>query len=234
MSGVFKKLFFAFFLLAVFLPVPAKAEGDEKTLLVFGDSLVSGYGLKEDEALPQQLEARLKKEGLPVKVYNGGVAGDTTTSALNRIDFALRLNPDYVIIVLGGNDMLRGIDPVVTRENMRRIMEVMKKHNIPVLLCGMGAFGVATGPTNVAYANMFKTLSKQYNTVLYPFILQDVAMKPELNQEDGIHPSAAGVKVIINDLLPSVSELLVRDGKSTYDTEELAPTVASPAPDKKK
>ncbi len=210
MYGVLKNSIIALCLLVALWPAVGHA-ADKKVLLVFGDSLVAGYGLKQTEALPEQLEARLIKEGLPVKVYNSGVSGDTTTSALNRLEYALRIKPDYVLIVLGGNDMMRGIDPAITRENLRRMMEKLKDRRIPVMLAGMNAFGIDSNQTAIAYSNMYKNLAKQYDAVLYPFILKDVAMKPELNQQDGIHPTAEGVKIIVNNLLPSVAELLVRE-----------------------
>lgn len=218
MCGVFQKYIFALAFVALTLPQAARAE-DLKTLVVFGDSLVAGYGLKREESLPEQLQARLTKEGLPVKVYNSGVSGDTTTSALNRLDYALRTNPDYFIIVLGGNDMLRGIDPVITRENLRRMMEKIKERDIPVMLGGMRAPGAGSKQIDMAYMSMYQTLAKQYGAVLYPFILEGVAMNPDLNQKDGVHPTAAGVAVIVDKILPSVAELLVKKGNGADEEE---------------
>lgn len=219
MGGIFKSALFALGLLAVLSAGLSHAfAGGPKTLLVFGDSLVAGYGLRKTEALPEQLGERLKQEGLPVNVLNAGVSGDTSTSGLNRIEYALRNNPDYVIVVLGGNDMLRGIDPVITRENLRRIMEKLKERNIPVLLAGMRAYGMDSNQTDITYMKMYQNLAKQYNAVLYPFILKDVALNPQLNQKDGVHPTAEGIKIIVNNILPSVAELLVKDA-SAYKTD---------------
>lgn len=218
MCGVFKNLIFALAFFALILPQNARAE--TKTLMVFGDSLVAGHGLKRDEALPAQLEARLTKEGLPVKVYNAGVSGDTTTSALNRLDYSLNANkPDYVIIVLGGNDMLRGIDPVITRENLRRMLENLKSREIPVMLGGMRALGTGSKQIDIAYLSMYQTLAKQYDAVLYPFILEGVALKPDLNQQDGVHPTAKGVGIIVDNILPSVAELLVKKTGAVKETD---------------
>lgn len=191
-------------------PVIAK----QKTIMFFGDSLVEGYGLPREDALPAQLEAKLKEHGLPVRVVNAGSSGETSAGGLRRLEWQLNhVKPDYVIICLGGNDMLRGIQPGLTRENLRQMMEMLKEKRLPVMMAGMRS---ARGKlADGAYIKMYQDLSRDYGAVLYPFILDGVAMKQEYNQPDGVHPNKAGVAVIVERMLPTVADLLVK--KSPLD-----------------
>lgn len=203
-----------FLLIAVFPayaadPAPPAAIAKQKTIMFFGDSLVEGYGLAtKDDALPAQLEAKLKEHGLPVRVINSGNSGETSAGGLRRLEWQLKnVKPNYVIICLGGNDMLKGLQPGITRENLRQMMESLKARGMPVMLAGMrSAHGkISDG----AYIKMYQDLSRSYGAVLYPFVLDGVAMKPEYNQRDGVHPNKAGVAVIVDRMLPSVADLLV-------------------------
>ena len=199
--------------LAVLAAQPARADdaaaAKPKTIMFIGDSITAGLGLKFDEALPAQLEMRLKKEGLNVSVINAGVSGDTTADGLRRLEYSLKQKPDYVILALGANDMLNNVNPVTTRENLRQMLETLKAHDLPVLLVGMQAFSNLGPDMAMAYLNMYKMLADKYETVFYPFLLKGVALDPNLNQQDGIHPNAAGVAVIVDNILPSVADLLV-------------------------
>ncbi len=177
--------------------------------MFFGDSLVAGLGLPAGEALPAQLEAKLKEAKLPVRVVNAGNSGETSAGGLARLDWQIKnVKPDYVILCLGGNDMLRGIQPGFTRENLRKMMAILKEKRLPVLLAGMRS---ARGKMlDGAYVKMYQDVAKEYDAVLYPFILEGVAMKPEYNQQDGVHPNKEGVAIIVGRMLPAVSDLLVK------------------------
>ncbi len=196
-------------------PVLARAavQADEGplTIMAFGDSLVHGYGLPAGEPFPAQLEARLQEEGYAdVEVINAGNSGDTTAAGLARLDWALADAPDALIVVLGANDGLRGIEPSNTFDNLDRIMARLQAEGIPVLLAGMMA------PRNLGqdyaeeFDGVFPRLVETYDPVYFPFFLQDVATVPELNQPDGIHPNAEGVATIVDNILPKVEELIAR------------------------
>ncbi len=189
--------------------------------MAFGDSLVAGYGLKTEDAFPAQLEAKLKAEGLAVKVINAGVSGDTSSDGLNRLEWNLaHVKPGYVILIMGGNDMLRAIDPAITRANLQKMMNILKSHHIPVLIAGMKAFTNLGPQFATAYASMYKDIAGKDGAVLYPFYLDGVAMKPDLNQEDGIHPNKDGVAVIVDRILPDVKKLLAQKGSTWTSSNE--------------
>lgn len=189
-------------------PGSAGNSKEAKKILVFGDSLVAGYGIPLEQAFPAQLEARLKKEGENVTVINAGVSGDTTSGGLTRLEWTLAQNPDYVILELGANDMLRGTDPEVTRDNLRKMLEILKQKKIPVLLAGMKALPNYGIPYMLKFNGLYKPLAKKYDAVYYPFFLEDVATKQNLQLEDGMHPNPAGVAVIVENILPKVKDLL--------------------------
>jgi acyl-CoA thioesterase-1 len=210
-----------FLIMAVSLPGHNRAVAAEtsQTLLAFGDSLVSGYGLESpNEAFPAQLEQKLGAKGATVKVVNAGVAGDTTGDGLNRLEWTLeRQKPDAVILVLGGNDMLRGLDPALTRKNLHQILDILRANHLPVLLAGMRAFKNLQFGRDDDYKKMYHDLAKDEGDMLYPFYLQAVIDKdtgapkqPGLFQEDGLHPAAKGVSLIVDDMLPSVTRLLAQ------------------------
>lgn len=181
-----------------------------KTLMVFGDSLTAGYGLPRGEAFPDKLEERLKKEGLAVEVLGQGVSGDTTAGGLRRLEYSLKKNPDYLILALGGNDMLRAIDPAVTRANLKKMLDILQARKIPVMLAGMRVYGNLGPNIDRAYVAMYRELAAEYNAILYPFFLDGVVADPALNLNDGIHPNQKGIAVMVERILPAVSELLVK------------------------
>lgn len=200
-------------LVCLLLLAPGAAQADEGplTIMAFGDSLVHGYGLPAGEPFPAQLEARLRDEGYAdVEVINAGNSGDTTAAGLARLDWALADAPDALIVVLGANDGLRGIEPSNTFANLDGIMARLEAEGIPVLLAGMMA------PRNLGrdyaeeFDGVFPRLVETYDPVYFPFFLQDVATVPEFNQPDGIHPNAEGVARIVDNILPKVEELIAR------------------------
>ncbi|MDP2205131.1 MAG: arylesterase [Alphaproteobacteria bacterium] len=187
-------------------PAPA---GGGKTVLAFGDSITAGYGLNKTEALPAQLQALFEAKGQPVTVINAGVSGETTAGGLRRLEWTLKKhNPDYVILALGGNDMLRAIDPRSSLQNLQQMMEILKAYKKPVLIAGMRA-PESMGPSfSKGYDLMYSGLAKDYGAGFYPFILDGVAQNPALNLRDGVHPNAQGVAVIAQGMYPYVLELL--------------------------
>ena len=188
-------------------PTPA---GSPIRLVVLGDSLVAGFGLPASEAFPAQLERALKAKGHAVEITNAGVSGDTATGGLARLDWSIPDGTDAVIVTLGANDMLRGIDPKVTQDALDGIVRRLRARNIEVLLTGMRA-APNLGPD---YGRRFDAIYPQVATaqgvLFYPFFLDGVAADAKLNQHDGIHPNAVGVAAIVERLLPKVEELLRR------------------------
>lgn len=179
-------------------------------LMVIGDSLAAGFGLLADEAFPAQLEKALREKGLPVTVLNAGVSGDTSAGGRSRVDWALAEKPDAVILELGANDGLRGIDPQTTYTNLKAILTTLKSRGIPTFLAGMYAppnLGAAYGEE---FRSVYSRLAKEFDTPLQDFFLDGVAARPNLNQADGMHPNAAGVKVVVANMLPKVQPWLTR------------------------
>ena len=172
-------------------------------IIIFGDSLIAGYGLVVEDNFVNQLKLKTIENKInDVTLFNSGVSGETSTGLLNRYKWVLEDNYDGVIILIGANDALRGIDPSLTSQNIEKILSFLKEKQIPTMLIGMKA------PNNLGeiYVNEFNAiypkLSKKYNTAYYPFFLKDVALKPSLNQRDMIHPNKKGVKIIVNNFFP--------------------------------
>lgn len=185
---------------------PAAAE--PVRLLALGDSLTAGYGLAPEEGFVSRLEAALREKGHDVEVIDGGVSGDTTAGGLSRLDWALADDPDLVLVELGANDGLRGIDPASTRENLDAILARLKERGLPVLLAGMYA------PPNLGpdfgrrFNAIYPELAAKHDVPLYPFFLDGVAAQPALNQPDGIHPNAEGVDIVVERILPHLEPLI--------------------------
>ena len=184
------------------------ARAAEKRLLVLGDSLTAGYGLPSAQAFPVKLEAALRAKGVAVTVINAGVSGDTTAGGLARLDWSLADKPTHVIVELGANDMLRGLDPGQARRNLDQIMTRLRAEKLPVLIAGMLASRTLGAVYQAEFDGIYPALAKQHGAALYPFFLDGVATDPTLNQSDGLHPNARGVDVIVERILPSVMTLL--------------------------
>jgi acyl-CoA thioesterase-1 len=189
------------------LAAPAQA-ADPVRILAFGDSLTAGYGLPEGETLTTQLQQALNKMGRPALVINGGVSGDTTADGLTRIDWALADKPQIMILALGANDMLRGIDPKSTRANLEGIIEKAEDAGVEVVLAGMLAPPNLGTEYKTAFDAIYPELAKAHNLVFMPFLLQDVAQISDLNQGDGIHPNGNGVAIMVRNLLPYVTQAI--------------------------
>ena len=177
-------------------------------ILTLGDSLTAGYGLAEADSFPAQLQAALKERGHDVDVLNGGVSGDTTTGGRARLEWALVDQPDAVIVELGANDGLRGIDPGLTRDNLSAILETLSAKGLPVLLAGMYAPPNFGSEYSERFNAIYPDLAEQYGVMLYPFFLDGVATQAALNQSDGIHPNREGVAMIVERILPYVMRLI--------------------------
>jgi acyl-CoA thioesterase I len=179
-------------------------------ILALGTSLTQGYGLPPGTEFTVQLQAALKQAGVDAVVINAGVSGDTSAGGLARLDWSLADHPDEAILELGSNDMLRGIAPAETEKNLRAILVKLKAAHVKVLLTGMHAQRNLGAEYVSQFDAIYPRLARDYNVLFYPFILDGVALNPELNQADGMHPNPAGVKVIVARILPFVKKLVAR------------------------
>lgn len=179
-------------------------------IVAFGDSLTAGYGLKPSEAFPVQLQAALKAKGHNVEVVNAGVSGDTAPAGLERFDWSVPDGTEAVILELGANDALRGLDPRQTRTSLEAILDKLKARNIDVLIAGMRASSNWGDDYRQTFDAIYPELEKRYGTLLYPFFLDGVLMDKTLNLEDGMHPTGKGIGVIVERILPSVEKLITR------------------------
>jgi acyl-CoA thioesterase I len=177
-------------------------------LMAFGDSLTHGYGLGPGETFPEQLEAALRADGFDVTVLNAGNSGDTTAGGLARLDWALADDPDAMILELGANDGLRGLDPEATYANLDALLAKLRDAGLPVLLTGMLAPPNLGREYGDAFNAVYPRLADKHDVPLYPFFLDGVAAERALNQGDGIHPNAAGVAEIVARIKPHVVRLL--------------------------
>jgi acyl-CoA thioesterase-1 len=199
--------------LALAFPLRPSLADDPVKLLALGDSLTAGYGLKQGEGFAGQLQTAFRKMGRPVTVINGGVSGDTTAGGLARIDWALSDQPKVVIIELGANDMLRGIDPGNTRQNLAGIIEKVQAAGAKVLLAGMKSQRNLGADYVQKFDAIYPDLAKQYNVPLYPFFMTgivaaDGTADAKLLQGDGLHPTEAGAKIIVDGIMPDLLKLL--------------------------
>ena len=198
--------------LAFLLFFSSIANAEEKVILAMGDSLMAGYNLPPNASFPAQLEAWLKAEGADVRVLNSGVSGDTTASGRSRLDWALASapggRPDLFIVEFGGNDMLRGIDPRVTRANMDAILKQLSDKDIKVLVMGMQAPPNMGSEYESEFNAIFPELAEKYDFDLYPFYLEGVAAIPSLNLEDGIHPNENGIEIMVENSGPMILDMI--------------------------
>ena len=185
------------------------------TILALGDSLTAGYGLAEADGFVPRLDAALQEMGRDVTVINAGVSGDTSAGGLTRIEWALQDRPSVLILELGANDMLRGIDPATTRANLEAIVIRAKEAGVTIVLAGMRSTENFGADYKQAFDSIYPELARRHQLILMPFFLEGVAADPKLNQADGLHPNAQGVGVIVRNSLPYVLTALDRAvGKS--------------------
>jgi len=189
-------------------PIPGN---DRPVIMAFGDSLTAGYGLSaDDESFPAKLQAKLDASGYKYRVINGGISGDTSAGGARRIDWAMQQNPQIVIVELGGNDALRGQPPSAMKKNLATILERAIAGKAKVILAGMEA------PPNLGteytreFRQVYRDLAREYDVVLLPFFLAGVGGIADLNQPDGIHPSARGVDIIVDNVWRVLEPMLVK------------------------
>jgi acyl-CoA thioesterase-1 len=199
MNYIIKLNFTIFFFLSIFVNI---AYSKSLKVVVFGDSLIAGYGLLKEDGFVNQLQNKVNYSKINLKLINSGVSGETSTGLYNRFKWVLEEEYDAVIVSIGANDALRGIDPKTTYKNLENILIHLKKNKIPTMLIGMKA------PSNLGkeyvkeFNAIYPTLSKKYNVIFFPFFLKDVALEPTLNQTDMIHPNKKGVVKIIENIFP--------------------------------
>jgi acyl-CoA thioesterase-1 len=179
-------------------------------VVALGDSLIAGYGLPDKDGFVPRLQAALIAKGIAAEVTNAGVSGDTAADGLARLSWSVPEGTDAVIVELGANDMLRGLNPALTRDRLDAILNQLTKRHIAILLCGMRSAPNLGADYGHAFESIYPDLAAKYGALLYPFFLDGVAGNRSLDQSDGLHPNAAGVGVIVEKILPKVEELIAR------------------------
>lgn len=224
MGLFFKYIRFVLIAGIVNIASPPASAAETIRLLLLGDSLTAGLGLTRETSYPARLETALSDRGIDARVINAGVSGDTSAGGLARIDWLLAEKPDAVIIELGANDGLRGFNPKATEENLDAIMGRIKDKGIKVMLCGMLAPPNLGREYGAEFNAIYPRLADKHGSILYPFFLEGVATKQHLNLEDGIHPNAAGVDIIVEGILPYVIKLLEADPRQSGQPLSPAPS----------
>jgi acyl-CoA thioesterase-1 len=188
--------------------------GEEVSIVAFGDSLFAGYNLDPRESYPQQLERALRARGINAAVVNAGVSGDTSAAGRQRLEFTLAAQeelPDLFILELGGNDLLRGLSPEQTRDNLEAMLEILRAQGVPVLIMGMRAPPNYGPEYQAAFDGLYRDLAEQYDTALIPFWLEEIYRDPSLFQDDRIHPTAEGVEALVASTVDEVEGALPGD-----------------------
>lgn len=190
-------------------PIAEPTQPDyEGIILAVGDSLTEGLGVAEELAYPAVLQKKLTEQGYAYNVINAGVSGETSSGARSRIKWALTLKPDIVILVTGANDGLRGIAPDLIKSNIDAIVQILKQNEIIVVLGGMQMVQNLGQDYTAAFSNMYSQIARSHDIILIPFFLAGVGAKPRLNQADGIHPTAEGYRVIVENIYPYVIQAI--------------------------
>ena len=192
--------------LLVLAVLPLRAE--PLRIVALGDSLTAGYGLESPDAFTGALQAALVARGHDVVIVNAGVSGDTASDGLARVDWSVGEDAEAVIVELGANDALRGVDPAITRDALDKLLARLDERDLPVLLAGMLAPPNLGADYAAAFNPIYPELAEKHGAILYPFFLDGVAADTALNQPDGLHPTAAGVAVIVERIVPSVEALI--------------------------
>ncbi|WP_370691794.1 arylesterase [Bradyrhizobium sp.] len=193
---------------AAYAQTTAARETKPVKMVVLGDSLSAGLGLSAPAAFPARLQKALQSKGIAVDMINAGVSGDTSSGGRDRLDWSVPEGTQAVILELGANDALRGIDPKVTRSALTDILTRLKARGISVLLCGMLAPPNYGADYSARFNAIYPDIARQFGVPLYPFFLEGVATEARLNQPDGLHPTAEGIDVIVKNILPTVEAFL--------------------------
>ena len=198
-----KKIIF----IVVLLTCPILTQGQDLKIILFGDSLMAGYGLDKSNHLDQLLEKDLLAHGIVSRITNASVTGDTSNGGLNRINWSLQDDFDLFILGLGANDMLRGISPEITKLNLKEIIKTVQNKNIPILLTGMEAPSSYGQDYQSSFNSIYPELAQEYGIFLYPFLLEGVALNPNLNQSDGKHPNKMGIALISKKIAQKIKNI---------------------------
>ncbi len=193
--------------------VPLEPDQIRGTILAFGDSLTAGYGVTAGEAYPALLERKLQAAGFPWRVVNAGISGETSHGALARIDRVLESEPEIVILETGANDALQGGDPQAAHRNISEIVRILRDNHITVVLAGMKTVNILGRRFLQDFSSIYPQIAAEQDLVFMPFFLADVAGRRSLNQEDGIHPTAAGYRIITDNLYPFAVEAIKRSDR---------------------
>jgi acyl-CoA thioesterase-1 len=199
-----KKIIF----IVVLLVCPILTQAQDVKIILFGDSLMAGYGLDSSNHLDRLLEKDLLDQGIVSQITNASVSGDTSNGGLNRLNWSLQDDYDLFILGLGANDMLRGISPQTTKANLEKIIKSVQKKNISILLTGMQAPSSYGQDYQSSFNSIYPQLAKEYEIFLYPFLLEGVALDPSLNQSDGKHPNEQGTALISKKIAEKIKNIL--------------------------
>ena len=199
-----KKIIF----IVVLLVYPILTQAQDLKIILFGDSLMAGYGLNSSNHLDRLLEKDLLDQGIVSQITNASVSGDTSNGGLNRLNWSLQDDYDLFILGLGANDMLRGISPETTKSNLEEIIKIVQKNNISILLTGMQAPSSYGQDYQSSFNSIYPQLAKEYEIFLYPFLLEGVALDPNLNQSDGKHPNEQGIALISKKIAEKIKNIL--------------------------
>ena len=199
-----KKIIF----IVILLVCPILTQAQEVKIILFGDSLMAGYGLDSSNHLNRLLEKDLLDQGIASQITNASVSGDTSNGGLNRLNWSLQDDYDLFILGLGANDMLRGISPETTKSNLEEIIKIVQKNKITILLTGMQAPSSYGQDYQSSFNSIYPQLAKEYEIFLYPFLLEGVALDPSLNQSDGKHPNEQGIALISKKIAEKIKNIL--------------------------
>ena len=192
----------------IFLISPISLQAQDYKIILFGDSLMAGYGLDSADHLNLYLEKDLQSLNIQSSITNASVSGDTTSGGLNRLNWSLQDDYDLFVLGLGANDMLRGIAPEITNNNLSKIIEIVLDKDIKILLTGMQAPNSYGSDYQQSFNDIYPNLAKEFKISLYPFLLEGVALMPELNQSDGKHPNKEGIQIISKNLAKKISDII--------------------------
>jgi acyl-CoA thioesterase I len=191
--------------------ITPKMESGRPKIIAFGDSLTAGFGLAEKESYPYLLQEKLKSDGYVYEVVNAGVSGDTSLGGLERVDWVLEQeNAEILILELGANDLLRGMPVAKMKSNLDKIIRKAKAKNLQVLLCGMLAPPTVGSKYQQEFMGAFPDLASEHKVAYLPFLLENIALNKDLNQADGIHPNAAGAKIMVENIYRALKPMLVK------------------------
>tara|TARA_B100000941_G_scaffold104530_1_gene73129 strand:+ start:433 stop:1038 length:606 start_codon:yes stop_codon:yes gene_type:complete len=192
----------------IFLISPLSLQAQDYKIILFGDSLMAGYGLESADHLNLYLEKDLQSLNIQSSITNASVSGDTTSAGLNRLNWSLQDDYDLFVLGLGANDMLRGIAPEITKTNLSKIIDTVLDKDIKLLLTGMQAPNSYGSDYQQSFNDIYPNLAEEFKISLYPFLLEGVALIPELNQSDGKHPNKEGIQIISKNLANTIKSII--------------------------